>query len=259
MATKNINVTHQRARVLTQRVNAALLTHAVSAAQKLDKERETAGREIYGFEVPLTRVAQTIQERFDAYSATQHELQNEQLEDSQAQKHRNDLRDQLRARVSQLSRAMELVHGRETVQELALAGSTPTTPDNLLTFAQNFLNATSDENFALPQPSSTLVTLDFNAARGQIETLSKELAVALGGLIQEGKETQQARNQRNETYNAWLKELRFGRDQARSVLRHASQDALAARILPTDRQLTGDEAIPTTPDAEKTPEPATNA
>ena len=243
MATKNISAALKRAGKLTRRVTAALRTHAVPAAEKIDEGLRDEEGDAFAMGPALGAVADSLERRLGTYSASQRKVQAERRDDSAAQNTRDTLRDALHQKTSKVGRTINLLYGREVLSQMALVGTVPTTPDTLLTFVGDFLSATEGNGFVLPEVTDEHLTFNFPSARAEIAELHDSFARALETTIKEDKETQQARADRNRIYDAWLQELRFARDIARVVLVRSDQADLASRILPTDRQITGEDPL----------------
>ncbi|MEL6179516.1 MAG: hypothetical protein AAFS10_11205, partial [Myxococcota bacterium] len=99
-------------------------------------------------------------------------------------------------------------------------------------------------DYTLPEPTNPFATaLDMASARVRIEALTTTLERTMGAVEAEVRDDQSARLKRDELFEAWEREVRFARDQARAMMVRAGQKELADRLLPTDNQILGVEPI----------------
>ncbi len=238
-----INKTLHDAQILTRKVNTALAEHAIPASLALDVQRQLQEKPPYQKDAFLSRVGDSLKGSLITYSDAQELLQREEGEDGDARDERDETAEALRVSTSLTARSIETTFGRKVLIKMSLAGTVPSAADTLNTFVKAFINATSAEDFAPPAPINPHVAFNFAAARAEIVAQHAALQAALTALTTEERQSQQARSDRDVALAAWRQELRFARDEARSILIRAGKDDLAARILPTDRQIDGAEPI----------------
>ncbi|MEO1269154.1 MAG: hypothetical protein AAFX99_13715 [Myxococcota bacterium] len=237
------NKSLRRARVVTRRVTAGLIQHAAPAAETLDAELKAEGEEPLVQAEHMRRLAELTQKRFDRYAQGQSSLGQDERETTEARSARDSASGDLKTTLSQLGSVMRATYGQSSTIQANLSGSVPSVSENLLSFARAFLDATEGD-YTLPEPTNPFATaLDMASARVRIEALTTTLERTMGAVEAEVRDDQSARLKRDELFEAWEREVRFARDQARAMMVRAGQKELADRLLPTDNQILGVEPI----------------
>jgi hypothetical protein len=146
-------------------------------------------------------------------------------------------------------------YGRALTEALKLDGLTPRAPNQLINYAERFLQA-SQPMPTIPAPLKAWLAFDLAAARAEIEPLVPALKASQQTVAREERETQQTRLQRDRAHARWLEQMNLHIQITRAALRAAQLGELADRLLPTARQLQGVEPPGPTPD-DSPPSPAT--
>lgn len=229
------------ARTLTRAVVSALEKHVIPAADLINAGRQQAEQKTLSLQGALD--IESLQGLFEVYAGASEVLDREVGEDRDARGQRDEAALALRQTLSNLSRVVELIYGAEAAQTLNLQGKTPIGIRQLITKARGFVTRTETMP-SLPDPSDPWIQPNLEEARAKIGELVSIVEEARSNTVGELRETQSARLVRNRAGDKWYKELRFHISMARAILAYADQEELAAKILPTERQIRRVEPVP---------------
>ncbi|MBH24575.1 MAG: hypothetical protein CMH57_09005 [Myxococcales bacterium] len=251
----------ENARKLNRYVLSALDNHVLPTAERLDEELERAQLKPVALKGSIEAVRDNLVTAFDRLNASVDEVTREVGEDQDDRGALKATTERAYKGFSELGRVVEMAYGRSVAQRLKLTGTTPRSPDPLLTRIEGFLSSTVSPP-TLPEPTSSWNIPNLPQARAEFVDLAQQLKTAIEALGGEERETQAARGERDADLVGWQQEAQFATDQARAILKRAGQDYLADRILPTQSQIAEVEdpgeppANPTEDDPAPTPAPA---
>ncbi len=227
----------ENARKLTRQLSGAAITHAQPAAAKIDEEREAAGKKPLQLAAACEESEAELQACFSAYEGKEDVVVRESNEDNQARADRDKLSAKLRSKLSGLSQSVGYNYGTKIVERFKLSGATPDAPDRVLKMAQSLLAATKDGFGPLPEPEQSWNAPNLKKAREDIAEKAPLLAGSLKLLVNETKQSQTARLERDKAAAVWHRTSRLSADLSRTVLRYAKQDELAKKVVPSSRHV----------------------
>lgn len=222
--------TLENARKLQRQLESGVTGHAIPAAEAIDAQRPKA--EKLALATTLHGTAASCARAFERFLAAERTVVREDAEDRSAREGRDDGAALLRQTLSRLAAAIGATYGRASVETLALSGTTPIVPDQLVTAGRRFLLAT-DTLPALPAPRDAWAAIDLAAARATVLAQVEALERALDATAEETRQTQAARQARDEAAEAWKREATLWAALARAALRYDGQHDLASRLLPS--------------------------
>ncbi|MEL6180799.1 MAG: hypothetical protein AAFS10_17690 [Myxococcota bacterium] len=228
--------TSENVRILTRKLKSALRTHVKPALEQLNDARNGRSEEPLAMLDDLERLAISLDSAAMAFEQADQTVTRETNDDTLARRARDIERLELRTQLISLAQGVDSLYGRDTVVALRLSGGTPSRADALITYAQKFSLAVSKLE-TLPSPRVAWNTIDLTAAAATISAQAELLQTRVDTVDTDVRETEIARSTRDVALDHWQDEARFITTLCRAVLLRNHQPDLAARVVPSQRQV----------------------
>ena len=234
--------TLENARKLTLRVSTANTEHVLPATRELDAQLEQQGLTPLSQEASVAASEGNLKATFAAYEAAELDLAREVGEDSAERQALKATVGRAYRTVVSLAADVQGTYGRETAEDLELTGSTPDSPDPLVSRLKAAIAKLTPEAIAALPPieedgEESWKSINLTNAVAILSRRLTSLEADIATLAEESRQTQLVRSNRDKARKRWQSQMRFNINQARNVLTAAGREDLADRILPTETQI----------------------